>query len=99
MNELTKEQLFFIDVINNTNSYLAINYNKEYKKYLPRFKEQETNQFDIIILQKYLEHHPSLTVDSKKSSLSIEKLSFFIILCLRSISYYCIILIDSEEAL
>lgn len=57
MNKLTKEQVFFIDVINNTERYLSINYNKEYKKYESIESKHGISQFDIIIFQKYLEHH------------------------------------------
>lgn len=57
MNELTSEQIFFIDVINNTDLYLSINYNKEYKKYQSIESKLRIPQFDIIIFQKYLEHH------------------------------------------
>lgn len=57
MNELTSEQIFFIDVINNPDIYLSINYNKEYKKYESIESKLRIPQFDIIIFQNYLEHH------------------------------------------
>lgn len=57
MNELTNEQIFFIDVINNTELYLSINRNKEYKKYGSIESKLSIPQFDIIIFQKYLEQH------------------------------------------
>ena len=57
MSDITKEQIFFIDLINNTDSYFSINYNKEYTKYKSIEDKHRVPQFDIIILKKYLEQN------------------------------------------
>lgn len=59
MDNLTKEQNFFIDLIQNTDNYLTINYNKEYQKYELQKQEKENNivQFDIKDLKSYLENN------------------------------------------
>lgn len=54
MNGITKEQEFFNDLIQNTDLYLSVNYNKEYPKY--ELKNLET-QFDILNLKEYLKNN------------------------------------------